>query len=385
MFADPFQTRSDGSSQTQRFPYTMPTPGSPANKTLDYSIFLPISGSPGYDIHNRQPYAEHYNLSIQRELSGSTVMTLAYVGTQGHKLIAQAEANPGSAALCLQLNAEGATPQCGPYGENTTYTLPNGKQVFGTRTNLGPNFASDAYTSNFANSNYNAFQATVERKAADVTFLAAYTFSKSIDDASGYGQSVNFTNYRLSRSLSTFDSTHNFVASYNWSIPFDRAFRSLPKRLTQGWNLTGITRLSTGLPVGLSQSGDHSLVGSGGIDVPDVIAPVVIQNARNADPATGAPNTYFLPSSFASGPLGTFGDSNRYFFHGPGLVNTDFALLKSIPIRESMSFLIRAEFFNIFNHTQFSNPVGSFSSSQFGEVTSARAPRIGQVSAKFIW
>ena len=65
--------------------------------------------SPGYDIHNRMPYAEHYNFSIQRELSNSTVLTLAYVGTQGHRLISQNDANPGNAALCKQLNAQGAT------------------------------------------------------------------------------------------------------------------------------------------------------------------------------------------------------------------------------------------------------------------------------------
>ncbi len=385
MFDQPFQTRADGTSQTQRFPFTLPTPGSPANKTLDYSVYLPISYSPGYDIHNRMPYAEHYNFSIQRELSNSTVMTLAYVGTQGHRLISQYDANPGNAALCMQLNAEGATPQCGPYGEQTTYTLPNGKQVFGTRTSLGSAFgAGNTFTANIANSNYNAFQVTVERKAADVTFLAAYTFAKSIDDSSGFGQWVNFSNYGLSRSLSTFDVTHNFVASYNWSIPFDRAFSTLPKRLTQGWNMTGITRLSTGLPVQLSQgAGDYSLTGSSATDVPDVIGPVVIQNPRNAGP-TG-PNTYFLPTSFASGPLGTFGDANRQFFHGPGIVNTDFALMKTIPIKESMSFMIRAEFFNLFNHANFNNPVGNFSSSQFGEVTSARPPRIGQLSAKFFW
>ena len=385
MFADPFQTRADGTSQTQRFPFTFPTPGSPANKTLNYSIYLPISYSPGYDIHNRQPYAEHYNLSVQRELSRSTVLTLAYVGTQGHKLISQYDANPGNATLCMQLNAEGATPTCGPYGEQTTYTLPNGQQVVGTRTNLGPAFgAGNTFTANIANSNYNAFQATVERKATDVTFLVAYTFSKAIDDSSGFGEWVNFSNYALSRSLSTFNMTQNFVASYNWSIPFDRAFSSLPRRLTQGWNMTGITRFSTGLPVQISQgSGDYSLTGSSNTDEPDLVAPVTIQNARNSGP-TG-PNTYFLPTSFTSGPLGTFGNSNRSFFSGPGLVNTDFALMKRIPVTESMSFMIRAEFFNIFNHTQFNNPVGNYSNSQFGEVTTARAPRIGQVSAKFIW
>src|SRR5581483_8996613 len=97
MFDLPFQTRADGSSQGQRFPFTFPIPGSPANKTLDYSVYLPISYSPGYSIHNRLPYGEDYNFSFQRELSRATVLTLSYVGTQGHKLISQYDANPGNA------------------------------------------------------------------------------------------------------------------------------------------------------------------------------------------------------------------------------------------------------------------------------------------------
>jgi hypothetical protein len=349
---------------------------------LDYSIYLPISFSPGYDIHNRMPYAEHYNFSIQRELSKSTVLTLAYVGTQGHKLISQYDANPGNAALCLRLNAMGATPTCGRNGENQTYTLPDGSQVFGTRDKLGPNFSqNNSFTANIANSNYNAAQVTIERKAADVTFLAAYTFSKAIDDSSGFNQWVNFTNHRLSRSLSQFDLTHNFVVSFNWSLPFDRAFTNAPKRLTQGWNVTGIMRFATGLPIGISQSGDYSLVGSGNTDVPDLVSKVVTQDPRKPGP-NGA-NTFFLPDAFASGPLGQFGNSNRQFFHGPGLNNTDFGIMKRTRIRESIAFEIRAEFFNIFNHAQFINPNGNFTSSRFGVVTSARDPRIGQIGAKF--
>lgn len=91
----------------------------------------------------------------------------------------------------------------------------------------------NTYTRNSANSNYNSFQASVERKAADMTFLAAYTFGKVLDDASTFGDLMNFTNYRLSCSLSSFDVTHNFVASYNWALPFDRTFGNLPKGLTE--------------------------------------------------------------------------------------------------------------------------------------------------------
>jgi hypothetical protein len=389
MFDQPFLTRSDGTSQTQRFPFVLPTPGSPANASLDYSVYLPISFSPGYDIHNRPPYAEHYNLSIQRELSKSTVLTLAYVGTQGHKLISQYDANPGNAALCLSLSqpqdVAPNTPTCGRDGENVTYTRPDGSQVFGTRDKLGPAFGvNNSFTVNIANSSYHAAQITLERKASDFTFLAAYTFSKAMDNSSGFGQWVNFSNPRLSRSLSAFDITHNFVVSYIWAVPFDRAFHNLPKRLTQGWALNGITHFSGGLPVALSQGGDYSLTGSGNTDVPDRVGKVVTQDPRKAGP-NGA-NTYFLPDAFASGPLGQFGNANRQFFHGPGISNTDFGLMKRTQIRETTGFEIRVEFFNIFNHAQFNNPDGNFNGDQFGVVTSTRARgREGQVSAKFYW
>jgi hypothetical protein len=385
MFADPFQTRSDGTSQTQRFPFTFPTPGAAANKTLNYSVYLPISYSPGYSIHNRLPYAEDFNLTIQRELSKTTVLGLAFVGTEGHKLISQYDANPGNAALCEQLNAEGATPTCGPYGEQQTYTLPNGQQVFGTRTTLGPAFgANNSITANIANSNFFSFQTSVERKAGDLTYLVAYTYGKAIDNASAFGDLVNFSNYRLTRSLSSYDVRSNFVASYSWAIPFNRLLKAAPRRLTTGWQLSGITRLATGFPVQINQgSGDNSLVGNSSTDTPNLVGPVVIQNAHN--PGPNGPNTYFLPGAFTSESLGFFGTASRRFFSGPGFSNWDMSLMKITHIRESMALEFRAEFFNTFNHTQFNNPDGNFSSGTFGVVTSAKDPRIGQMSLKFVF
>jgi hypothetical protein len=392
-FDQPFLTRSDGSSQTQRFPFTFPKPGDPANKTLDYSRYLPISFSPGYDIHNRLPYAEHYNLSLQRELTKATVMTLAYVGTQGHRLIAQYDANPGNQALCLSLSTAAdvapGSPTCGPNGEQQTYTRSNGEIVFGTRDRLGPNFSqNNSFTANIASSNYNAGEITVEHKASDLTLLAAYTYSKGIDNSSGFGQWVNFANFGLSRSLSSFDVTHNFVVSYVWALPFDRLFSGAPKGLTRGWTFNGITRFTGGLPIALRESDDQSLTGSSNTDVPDLVGKVVILNPRDTNPncpSSDHKGCFFLPSAFATSPLGQFGSSSRQFFHGPGIHNTDFGLSKRTNFTESIGVEIRAEFFNIFNHTQFSNPSGDVNSSQFGEVTSARDSRIGQLSAKFFW
>jgi len=410
MFDQPFLTRSDGSSQTQRFPFTFPVPGDPANKTLDYNRYLPIAYSPGFDIHNRVPYAEHYNLSIQRELSKATVMTLAYVGTQGHRLIAQYDANPGNQALCLQLsdpnNVFPGSPTCGPNAQQQTYTLPAAQGglwdttsgcisgcIFGTRDKLGPAFSqNNSFTSDIANSNYNAGEITVEHRGSNFTLLAAYTYAKGIDNSSGFGQWVNFADFRKTRSLAGFDVTHNFVVSYIWSLPFDRLFARAPRRLTQGWTFNGITRFTGGLPVGLSESDDQSLTGSPNTDTPDLVGRVVKLNPRKPNPncfdSNGNPNStgcFFLPGAFAPSGFGQFGTASRQFFHGPGLNNTDFGLSKRTTVTESIAFEIRAEFFNIFNHTQFYNPAGDVNDSLFGHVTSARDSRIGQLGAKFIW
>src|SRR5207245_3439332 len=118
------------------------------------------------------------------------------------------------------------------------------------------------------------------RKAANLTFLAAYTFSKAIDNSSAYGQSVNFMNYRTSRALSSYDLTHNFVASYNYELPFQRLFGSAPRRLTDGWSMNGITRFASGFPITITQSGDRSLTGSSGVDEPDFIGNLIIKDPR---------------------------------------------------------------------------------------------------------
>ena len=419
MFDEPFRVRATGASLGQRFPFTAPVPGAPSNATLDFSVYEPMNFFPGYDIHNKLPYAEHFNLSIERELSKNTVLTLAYVGTEGHRLITQFDANPGNAALCMQLTAQGAqditngTPGCGPGNENDVFQVPGGATTYSTRTSLlDPNFcpgsatqvcfgSSNTYTRLVANSIYNAGEVTLERKANDVTFLAAYTFSKGLDDSSAFNDLVNFADPKLSRGLSSSDITHNFVVSYIWAIPFNRAFPGAPKRLTEGWQMQGITRFSTGFPIQLNQgNGDYSLSGSSNTDMPDRIGNVQTLNPRDANPncptVTGC---YFIPPDpNAADPcvattgafvqncaLGTFGTANRRFFHGPGFNNTDFGFSKRTQIRENLAFDLRVEFFNIFNHAQFKNPGGDITSGNFGIVSNARDPRIGQVSFKFYW
>jgi hypothetical protein len=192
---------------------------------------------------------------------------------------------------------------------------------------------------------------------------------------------MNFSNFHLSRSLSSFDSTHNFVLSHFYAMPFDRLFTGGTKRLTEGWSLSGITRFATGFPISITQSGDRSLTGAGGVDHPDFLSGLVI----TPDVRTTPNHQYFNKSAFSSEVLGTMGDANPRFFHGPGLNNWDAALQKVTRLRESMFVQFRAEFFNALEHAQFNNPGGSFTSGTFGRVTSAKPARIGQMSLKFLW
>lgn len=444
MFDEPFRLRQTGQSLGQRFPFTAPIPGDPANKNLSFAIYEPFTYYPGYDIHNPLPYAEHFNLSIQRELTKATVLTLAYVGTEGHHLITQNEAVPGNPTQCQQFNAMGAydvtaqQPGCGFFAENDVFQLPSATTpcstasptplpgcVYSTRNAiLSPNYCPESvtlvcYGSNntntllTANSIYHSGQVSLEHKAHDLTFLVAYTFAKGLDDASAFGDLVNFVNPRLSRGLSSSDITHNFVASYIWAIPFERLFGNAPKRLTQGWQIEGITRFATGFPIQLNQSnGDFTLWGSSATDMPNRVGPVQILNPRNPNPncpTADGTGCYFIPptqnlatpqfpgdtteaaclpsvGAFAQNCVpGTFGTANRRFFHGPGFNQTDFGMLKHTAINERFSFDIRMEFFNIFNHTQFTNPGGNISDSSFGVVSNTLPPRIGQFSIKFFW
>src|SRR5208283_3202118 len=95
---------------------------------------------------------------------------------------------------------------------------------------------------------------------------AAYTYGKSMDNASAYStEGVDPSNYDLSRALSAFDMTHNFVVSYVYALPFEKLTKSSNRfatKLLGGWSVNGITRFTTGLPVGIHESGDNGLVGS---------------------------------------------------------------------------------------------------------------------------
>ena len=394
LFQEPFRTAANGSFTGNPFPLTFPplnaSPKNP-NPGINFAPFEPQAGMTAPPPWNTYPYNENYFLSIERQFGGNTVLTLSYVGSQAHHLLLVYSANPGNPALCLALSQPGAvapgSPTCGPFGEDTTYVTAAGQTIQGTRSGLGPAFANDDYDSSVGNSNYNAFEATLRRSSKNMTFLIGYTYSKSIDQGSSISDPANPYNLSATRALSSFDLTHDFVASYQYNLPFERFFGHA-KGLTNGWELSGITRASTGFPVTLHSDGDNSLMGSipngvnnHSLDLPDYNgAPLNL----NSNPRNGQP--YFNTSAFSDNALGTPGNASRRSFYGPGMLNFDMALLKSFQFSEVRALQFRIEAFNAFNHAQFFGPAavnGDISSALFGQVVHAAPPRLMQAALKF--
>jgi hypothetical protein len=396
LFATPFITAANGQNVGQYFPVRLAplnTTASHPDASLDWSQFEPISGVPAYPTNNRIPYAGEYMLSIERSFGNNTVVSVSYVGTQAHRLLVLEEANPGNPALCLQLGnpadlAPGQTP-CGPFSESNVFITARGQTINGTRGPLGPDFGSDTLETTIGNSNYNSLQIGLRHTSGPLQLLAAYTYSKSLDQSSSLGEEINPLNPSLSKALSAFDLRQNFVVSYSCQIPIERVLHAA-NRWTRGWELSGITRFSTGLPVTLVNYGDNSLLGAEpnginnyGVDEPDVAAGSL---SLNRNPRNGRP--YYNTRLFSENALGTPGNASRRYFDGPGMENFDMALLKSLGLTESKSVQLRLEAFNVFNHAQFFGPQavdGNIGSATFGRVVSAAAPRLVQAGVKFMF
>ena len=396
LFADPFVTAASSQNLGQPFPLKLAPLNSTASNpdtATDFSRFEPITGLPNYLTTNRIPYTEEYMLSLERGFGANTVLSVNYVGNQGHRLLVLEEANSGSPSLCLFLSnpanlAPGQVP-CGPFGEDTTYVTSTGQVVNGTRGPLGSKFGSNANQTTIGNSNFNSLQVTLRHTSKNLTVLAGYTYGKSQDQSSNLGEAVNPFDPSFSKALSSFDVKHNFVASYSYKIPFEHLFRAA-NRWTQGWELSGITRFSSGFPVTLVNYGDNSLIGAEpnginnyGVDEPNYSGgPLHL----NSNPRNGL--SYFDTAQFTENALGSPGTARRRFFYGPGMENFDLALLKNVKLTETKSLQFRVEAFNAANHAQFFGPQavdGNIASSTFGRVISAAPPRLIQLGAKFFF
>ena len=393
LFATPFITAATGVNNGQRFPFAFPPHNvsrSNPDTSINWANFVPFAADPFFDHCNRVPYISSYMLSLQRQITSHAVLTVSYVGNQGHRIMAVVSANPGNPALCLSLSG------CGPFGEDSNYTTSSGQVVYGTRTgqNIGAqisssneNYGENTADRSIANSNYNALETTLRYRHNGSQFLLSYAYAKSIDQGSNLGEQLNPINARASRAISAWDQKHGFVATYTWAIPFAAVLHK-SDRLTNDWSLSGATRFATGFPVTLYDNSDNSLLGTLGngvnnylLDTP-AYQPGALQINTNGRNRRAAFNT----ALFSDEQLGKLGNAKRRMFYGPGIENFDMTLEKDVYFTESRRLALRFEAFNVFNHAQFYGPAsvdGQIKDSAFGQIESAQAPRLVQIAAKF--
>jgi hypothetical protein len=397
---------------------------------------VPLAG-PAFDRGLRTPYVHQYNLSVQYELRKDLLLETAYVGARGRRLLRQVAINQAQLASQQNPIANAVT------GAMITTNTPGNALL---RAPLqGVSITGFSLNESTANSSYDSLQMSLtERLAHGLQFLAAYTFAKSIDNASGTGGGAgivgvvntgavndsgpilgNQNNPRANRGVSDFDRTHRFVLSYLWDLP-KPAFAvhsGFARRAIWNWHSSAIVTAMSGLPIDVVDTGAGSFYGlangASPLARPNLMPGMSCRNAMREAPAgyffnstifarpfvqSGQP----IPSSDGTatagpGPVGTdIGNVGRNCLRGPRQVNLDFSLAKLFTVAESRSLEFRAEFFNVFNHPNFANPISNLNAlfasggninsmtgqvltpGNFGRIIStSNNPRIIQFALKF--
>jgi hypothetical protein len=342
------------------------------------------------DPHLRMPYSQSWNFGVQHELPANLLFELNYVGTKGTRLLRLVDGNPPQPALVAELEAfcVPANPANQgfhtPSGQCDQSALQFNNLWFGAESGVLPFDAvnnnaflhAELYT-NRASSTYHALQASVtKRMSKGLALQVAYTWSHAIDNASdplvpSAGNQEfprNSFDLQAERGNSDFDVSQRLVFNYTWQIPVGRGQQRLAEgvtgRILEGWQFSGISSFSSGLPFDIFTDLDTAHTGE--IQRPDFNpggSPVPVNNPRTQ---TG-PNLGF----FSDAPFGRGGNLGRNRFYGPGINNWDVVLQKTTSISERIVLEFRTEVYNLFNRVQFSQPVNRTSDSfTFGQSTS---------------
>ena len=326
----------------------------------------------------RTPYSQQWSFDIQRQVLRGAILDVAYVGTKGTHLIGIADINqvPVGAAAASGLVPAG--------GYITSATTP---RLNALRPYLGYNAINSIET--WFNSNYHSLQVSLEKRfAGSSQFGLAYTFSKAItdnrSDRSSAPQDV-YTFRASERGLAQFDRRHILTVNYIYDLPFFRNQQGFTGKALGGWEISGITTINSGLPLNVTSSLGNDPAGLGFLGAssagprPDWVC----------NPNIGAPHTFqqwFNTSCFAEVPVGQIrpGNAGRSIINGPGLQRWDISLFKNwkLPLGEAGRLQFRAEGFNVFNHPNPDGVSTALGSSNYGQVTSFRDPRIIQLALK---
>jgi hypothetical protein len=333
------------------------------------------TGASAVDVNYRTPYAIQYNLNVQHELDNNLLAEVAYVGRRGLNASRVVNINQIAAVNSLAVTQLGLAVGSRPFNNAS---LP-----------AGARFANDVISQQFnGQATYHSLQTRLERRlSSGASFLASYTWSKSIDNVSGIGTGADDLaqdsfNLAAQRASSNFDVPHKFVFSSTWALPIGRNGRFLKapgavvSALVSDWQINGILTY---------QSGQPFTVTVGAFD-----AGTGISNRRPnqvSDPKENVPAGFaFNPAAFVAPPAGQLGSVGRNTLRADNYFNADFAALRNFrfsPLGEAGAIEFRVEFFNLFNNHSFTLPVSSLSNAAFGRyVSNSTAPRVIQFVAK---
>jgi hypothetical protein len=321
-----------------------------------------ISSPPGI----RNGYVYEWSLSYEHALTTNTVLSLSYTGSDGHKLPRRGLQNQGVPNLP---------------GERLGYHPQPGSNQFIRDTDV--------------NSNYNALVARLERRfSGGLSFVAGYTYGKSLDTASGLDgtdQPQDNYNMRAEYGLSDFDMRQRVSFSGVWQLPFGSGGKWMktggPSHFIGGWQAASIVTLQSGQPLTAVLATALSGTQSNGTDRPNLIAnPNLPSGQRN-------PNHWFDTAAFVAPPIfydaqGAYsipGNEGRNVATGPGLASWDATLERHFRLSEKLNMVFRTDFFNLTNHPNFNRPGLIVGTSQFGEISSANNSRQIQFSLRLNW
>lgn len=326
----------------------------------------------------KTPHMQHYTMNLQYEMLRNTLLEVGYVGTRGTSLPAQRLLNQALLASPEQ-----------PVNGITTNTTAN---VQNRVPYLGFSPTGLIWIETSTDSRYDSLQVSVtQRLTKGLRFLAAYTWSKSLDNHSGDANSVLSTvdgdqsSLRLNRGVAEFDRTQRLVFNFVYDIPGLFASWAVARRAMHGWQLSGVAVAQSGLPFNITDSSAATLFGvttSRASFAPGATR----EKARKSGPAQDRLNSYFDTAAFARAGTG-FGNVGRNILRGPAQRNIDISVNKRFAVTERRFVEFRSEFFNMLNVVNFETPGANVAAAgNFGVITGINGnPRILQFALKFVF
>ncbi len=315
----------------------------------------------------KNPYIEQYSFGVQRELPLGMLLETTYVGNVGHHLLRQPNINTPS------ITAVAANP-----ANNANYYNPF------------KGFTSIAQNRSDSNSNYNALQVYLSKRKGALTATVSYTFAKGLGDSSSNGGDLaNWQNLQYNYGELNIDRKHAFVATVNYQVPAFKGHNVLLREGVGGFLVTFVVRSQTGAFYTVNASagtlGTRRANYVQGAKIYDKGACCMLPGHQRQWLANPLDNTA-LPAAFTAPPNGAFGNAGVGQVVLPGLQQTDASLGKLFPLVERVSFKLQADFFNVWNHTNYSSlGTTATSGTSFGRLNGAYPPRQMQFGAKFIF